>query len=88
MPEDFMGDLVQFGAAFCRRGARSGASPAVPISGWSRLKIEPCLKPSLQHSCVPEDPHVVGRESDTQKFDWLDFLSRFEPILNVNVCGP
>ena len=22
------------------------------------------LKPSLRHSRVPEDPHVIGRESD------------------------
>jgi len=31
---------------------------------------------------------VIGRESDLLRFDWLDFLARFAPILNVNVYRP
>jgi len=35
-----------------------------------------------------EGPHVIGRERDTLRFHWLDFLARFAPILKVNVYGP
>jgi hypothetical protein len=48
------------------------------------MTFKPCLRP-------PEgskDPHVIGRESDVLIFDWLDFLARFAPILNVNGYGP
>ena len=53
------------------------------VPDWSRgcirgvlgvVKPETGFKPSLRHSRVPEDPHVIGRESDRLKFDWLDVL--------------
>jgi len=51
------------------------------------IQISP-FKPSLRVSGDPEGPHVIGRESDSQRFDWLDYLARFAPSLKVNVCGP
>jgi hypothetical protein len=41
--------------------------------------------PTLRRS---EDLHVIGQESDLLRFDWLDILARFAPILFVIVYGP
>jgi hypothetical protein len=38
------------------------------------------LKPSLRVCGDSQRPHVIGRESDSLKFDWLDFLARVAPI--------
>jgi len=32
------------------------------------------IKPSLRVSANAEGPHVIGRESDLLKFNWLDIL--------------
>ena len=46
----------------------SKSSPSTEVhSNWRILKrvaFISTLKPSLRHSGVTEDPHVIGRESD------------------------
>ena len=46
------------------------------------------LKLRLRIRRDAEGPHMIGRESNLLRFDWLDLFARFAPILNVNVYGP
>jgi len=34
------------------------------------------FKPSLRVTGDAEGPHMIGRERDLLRFDWLDFLAR------------
>jgi len=56
--------------------------------GQGLVIAETGFKPSLRVTRHAEGPHVIGRERDLLRFDWLDFVARFAPILNVNVNGP
>jgi len=53
----------------------------------SRLQADPVMtsQPSLRVTRHAEGPHAIDRDRDLLRFDWLDFLAHFVPILNGNV---
>ena len=62
----------------------------ITIVRWSDLTSH-FLKPCLRFPEKSADPHVIGRERDVLRFEWLDLLARCPPsdhLAFIETCLP